>query len=124
MSTALRAIAIPIAIVALFMALAAGPFASVAQANEPAQEATPSSGSSLDLEALSELADMTTVTDLAAVINEPDAPYYIEPMVRARIAEYVEAQVQAAKSGVPATVPDTVAVSIYAKSLAGDLGAG
>ncbi len=49
------------------------------------------SGSSPELDALSKLADMTTVTDLAAVGGGPDAPYYIEPMVRARIAEYVDA---------------------------------
>ena len=78
------------------------------------------SGSSLELDALSKLADMTTVTDLAAVINEPDAPYYIEPMLRARIAEYVEAQIEAAESGIPATVPDRVPVVISNKSLNGD----
>ena len=78
------------------------------------------SGSSPELDALSKLADMTTVTDLTAVINEPDAPYYIEPMVRARIAEYVEAQIEAAESGIPATVPDRVPVVISNKSLNGD----
>ena len=78
------------------------------------------SGSSPELDALSKLADMTTVTDLTAVINEPDASYYIEPMVRARIAEYVDAQVEAAESGIPATVPDRVPVVISNKSLNGD----
>ncbi len=91
------------------------------------------SGPSPELEALSNLADMKTVTDLPAVggrpggsdyIGGPDAPNYIEPMLRARIAEYVEALTEAAERGVPSTVPNTVPVVITATALDGDWGSG
>ena len=119
-----RLFVLAIAVLALVLTLADDPFASVAQANERAQEETQNSGSSSELEALSQLADMTTVTDLAAVGSGPDDPYYIEPMVRARIAEYVEAQVQTAKTGIPATVSDSVPVGISSKPLDGDWSTG
>ena len=101
-------IALPLTTVALLLSLAS----LACESGKTAGQA--------ELEALSELADLTTVTDLAAVWGDPEAPYYIEPMVRARIAEYVEAQIEAAESGIPATVPDRVPVVISNKSLNGD----
>ena len=107
-----RAIALPITTVALLLSLAS----LACESQETAGQA--------ELDALSKLADMTTVTDLTAVGKEPDDPYYIEPMVRARIAEYVAAQAEAAKTGIPATVPDTVPIGISSKRLDGDWSAG
>ena len=111
-SRTLRPIALPLTTVALLLALAS----LACESGKTAGQA--------ELEALAKMADLTTVTDLAAVGDDPEAPYYIEPMVRARIAEYVEAQIEAAESGTPATVPDRVPVDIYSKALDGDLGAG
>ena len=119
-----RLFVLAIAVLALVLTLADDPFASVAQANERAQEETQNSGSSSELDALSKLADMAVATDLTAVGKEPDDPYYIEPMVRARIAEYVAAQAEAAKTGIPATVSDTVPIGISSKRLDGDWSAG